>query len=557
MQRIHLLLIIFYLWFLAIAIRLFYWQVIVSADLKDQALRQHIVRDEIVAERGEILASDGSPLVTNKLAYLVYAEPKRLTDKDATADKLAELLKIDQASISALLTKDLLWIPIKHKVDSQTVEELKKLNLAGIGFQKEAQRFYPEGSMSAHLLGFVGSAYDGSPRGYFGLEGYYERELRGRPGFIQQAVSAAGNPILAAEAKRVIPENGRSLKLHLDKTVQFISEKKLLKAIEKYGAQGGNVVILNPDNGGVIAMAAFPSYDPASFENFPEAYFKNPIVSQSYEPGSTFKVIVMAAAIDAGLVKPDTIFDESGPILISGHRIRTWNNKYAGKITATQILERSSNVGMVQVARKLGKKKLLKYIRSFGFGEETNIDLFEEASPSLRPDDSWREIDLATVSFGQGIAVTPIQMVRALTVIASGGNLFEPQVVDSIITPAGEVIDIKPRIVRRVISKATATIVKEMMVKAVDNGEARFAKPKGYRIAGKTGTAQIPVAGHYDTEKTIASFFGFAPADNPKFVMLVTLREPTASPWGSETAAPLFFDIATELLSYYGVTPSE
>lgn len=247
--------------------------------------------------------------------------------------------------------------------------------------------------------------------------------------------------------------------------------------------------------------------------------------------------------------------DESGPVQIGPYVIRTWNNEYNGKISMTEVLEHSSNVGMVFVAQQLGREKLLAAIRKFGFGKLTNIDLEDEASPELRPDKEWAVVDEYTASFGQGIAVTPIQMVRALAALANGGKMMEPHVVKEIKDAKGKVTTVQPKVVSQVISPETARIVTEMMVAAVDNGEAKWAKPKGYRVAGKTGTAQIPVAGHYDATKTIASFVGFAPADKPRFVMLVTLREPSSSPWGSETAAPLFFTIARDLFTYWGIPP--
>jgi len=250
------------------------------------------------------------------------------------------------------------------------------------------------------------------------------------------------------------------------------------------------------------------------------------------------------------------VIDEKGPVQVDEYTIRTWNNEYRGSISMTDVLRFSSNVGMVYIANKLGKDTLLRYIRNFGFGDITGVDLEEEQSSELRIDRDWSDIDLATASFGQGIAVTPLQMVRAVGALANDGWLMEPHVVKEMIDSKGKRIDIKPKKIRQVVNAATAKIITEMMVTAVDKGEAQWAKPKGYRVAGKTGTAQIPVAGHYDEKKTIASFVGFAPADNPRFVMLVTLREPTSSPWGSETAAPLFLNISRDLFQYYGI-PAE
>lgn len=514
------------------------------------------MRTEVTPRRGEILASDGSPIVTNQAAYVVYAEPKLLTSPEEVSKQLAGPLQMEESSIAALLKSSLYWVPLKRKVEQDFVDQIKKLNLKGIGMDREDKRFYPEGSMSAHLVGFVGSTYDGTDEGYFGLEGYYDRELKGRTGFLQQSRSALGNPILAGETREIEPENGSALKLHLDRTMQFIAEKKLLEGIEQFGAKGGSVIIMDPNNGGIKAIASYPSYDPATYDKFPTEYYKNPVVADSYEPGSTFKVLVMAAAINEGVVKPDTVFDEPGPLPVGGYQIRTWNNEYSGKLTATQVLERSSNVGMVHVGNRLGPDKLVSYVKSFGFGEKTQIDLGEESSPQMRADGQWQDIDLATLTFGQGIAVTPIQMIRAVAAIANGGKLYEPQVVDSVVSPWKEVYDIKPKVVREVLKPSTAKVVTEMMVSAVDHGEAKYKKPPGYRVAGKTGTAQIPVEGHYDATKTIASFIGFAPADDPQFIMLVRIQEPTSSIWGSETAAPLFFGIAKELFSYLHIPPT-
>lgn len=302
-------------------------------------------------------------------------------------------------------------------------------------------------------------------------------------------------------------------------------------------------------------MASYPSYDPREYASAQKELYINPVVGSTYEPGSTFKVLMMAIGINEGVITPKTTMEETGPVEVSGYSIRTWNNVYNGTVSMTDVLIHSSNVGMVFVEKKLGKEKVLKALKDFGFGSTTGVDLEDESAPELRSDDQWREIDLATVSFGQGIAVTPLQMVRAVSTIANGGYLMEPRVVQAIAEANGKVKQIPVKKIRQIFSKKTAEEVTEMMVAAVDQGEAKWAKPPGYRIAGKTGTAQIPVGGVYDEKKTIASFVGFAPADNPKFVVLVTLREPSSSQWGSETAAPLFFNIAKDLFIYYGISP--
>ncbi|MBI4067504.1 penicillin-binding protein 2 [Candidatus Gottesmanbacteria bacterium] len=556
--RLKFLFIFFVLVFIIITGRLFYWQIILSDRLEGEADTQRTKLFQIPAKRGTIMAQDGSLLVANQRAYLVYAEPRKIKNMTNTQDLLADILDLDAASISGKFRNEsLAWIPIAHKVEEEKKQMLQTKNLPGIGFEEEGLRYYPESSMAAHILGFVGKDAKGDDKGYFGIEGFYDRQLKGRTGSMRQETDARGLPILIGKQTRIEPENGRDLILHIDKSVQFIIEKKLEEAINKYGAKGGWVVVMEPKTGSILGMASSPAYEPKKYGTYDNSLYKNPIVAESYEPGSTFKVLVMGAALKEKKVKPSQEFIEEGPIEIGGYQIRTWNNQYSGKITATGILEKSSNVGMVMIGKLLGKDKLIQYIKKFGIDRTTGIDLEEEVSADLRPENSWYDIDYATASFGQGIAVTAIQMIRAVSAIANDGILVEPHMVKTIVNPDGRKIDIRPKIIDQVISKEAAHVLSEMMVQAVDHGEARYSKPKGYKIAGKTGTAQIPIAGHYDATKTIASFVGFAPVPNPQFVMLTTLKEPTSSPWGSETAAPLFFSIARELFSYYGIRPSQ
>ena len=549
---------LFVLLFTTISVRLFFWQVISGAALRAQAATQYSQSLVLPASRGSILATDSSPLVMNQPGYLVYAKPREIEKKDSFASALVRFFSLNEASLASRLSEPgRLWLPIANKIDEKTKVQLEKQGLVGLGFEKEPKRYYPEASMAAHLLGFVGKDENGNDKGYFGLEGYYDRQLRGRDGSLVREQDASGVPILLGDPKRVDPENGRNLSLWLDKSVQRIIEQRLLEGINKYGAKEGMVVVMDPHTGGILGMASYPNYSPSDYSQFNHDLFKNPVVASSYEPGSTFKVLVMAAALDKKVVALTTTMDERGPVDVGEYMIRTWNDSYHGTLSMSQILQYSSNVGMVFVGNKLGKEKLLRAIGEYGFGEVTGVDLQEEETPDLRDSQHWTDIDLATATFGQGIAVTPLQMVRAVGALANGGWLMEPQVVRSLTDEKGKKIEKKPKKVRQVVGESTAKILTEMMVFAVDNGEAKWAKPKGYRIAGKTGTAQIPVSGHYDDKKTIASFIGFAPADNPRFVMLVTLREPSSSQWGSETAAPLYFSIAKDLFLYYGIPTSE
>ncbi|MBU1326643.1 penicillin-binding protein 2 [Patescibacteria group bacterium] len=556
MWRIWAAFVSFVIAFAIIITRLFYWQVLASESLRTAASSQHHVELLLPAARGSIYALDRSPLVINQPAFLVYTQPKIIKDVKLFTQQVSQVLGIEKDTLAEQVQEpDKVWVPLVHKAEIGVVDKLKELHLEGLGFEKEPKRYYPEASIAAYISGFVGSDVNGNDRGYFGLEGYYNQELTGKSGVIRQEKDAKGAPILIGEAMRIEPENGRDLVAWVDRAVQEIVDRRLMEGIRKYGAKEGSIVVMDPKTGGIMAMANYPSYDPAHYNMYDKSIYKNPIVAASYEPGSTFKVLVMSAALQEKLVTPTTTMDESGPVEVGEYAIRTWNNEYHGTITMTQVLEHSSNVGMVYVARKLGIETFLRYLTLFGFGESTGIDMEEETSPDLRPAKEWKDIDLATASFGQGIALTPIQMVRAVGSLANGGWMMEPRVVKEIIGAKSKTITLPPKKIRQVVSEATARIITEMMVSAVDQGEAKWAKPKGYRIAGKTGTAQIPVAGHYDEKKTITSFVGFAPADNPRFVMLVTLREPSSSPWGSETAAPLFFTIARDLFTYWAISP--
>lgn len=576
----------------AIAARLFYWQFLSSYSGRDT----YSLENEIPAARGEIYSSDNFPIVTNQEAFLIYAKPKeiketpvevakkiapfllsekyaRLPTTDAVGNvgqatssaslsgdeqkqKDEEVKSIEEGLIKKLSDKTLFWVQLARKIPKDAKIKLEAENVTGIGFEQDNKRFYPEASMAAQLLGFVGSDKFGNDTGYFGLEGYYDKQIRGKPGRVGSEQDPFGFPILIGKYRQVKPQKGASLYTTIDRTVQFIVEQKLSSAVTRYGAKEGSVIVSDPKTGYILAMATYPAYNPSFFSQFDPKLYRNPIVADTYEPGSTFKLFTMSAALDLSLVTPQTECDVcSGPRQIGGFEISTWNQKYYPNSTMAQVIQHSDNVGMTFVADKLGLDRLYSYIGKFGFGQKTGIDLQEETAAQVRVKDDWRKIDLATASFGQGIAVTPIQMIQAVGAIAAGGRLTPPKLVAKIVDNGAEEI-VKPGDQRQVISQKTAALITEMMVNAVDHGEAQAFKPKGYRIAGKTGTAQIPVAGHYDPNKTIASFIGFAPADDPKFVMLVRFTEPTSSPFGSETAAPTFFAIAKDLFNYYGVAQS-
>lgn len=556
LRRFNLIFVFFLLAFFALIFRLFSWQVIYGKKLASQAKSQYQLGKVVSAPRGNIYASDGSLLVGRRDAWLLYLAPPELTKPAGEVAKvLAPLLDDDPDRIKSLLAKKgLAWIPVKHKLTSEVKRNIEALGLDGVGFEKEESRVYPEASAAAHLLGFVGKNEEGDDLGYFGLEGYYNLPLSGKSGFLSQEKDARGLPILLGNFSEISAIGGVNLITNIDKTVQLLLERKLKEGIEKYGAKSGTVIVANPQNGAILGMSSFPSYDPLKYFEYGDEYFKNPAISDTFEPGSIFKVLVMAAALDAAVVEPETKCEIcAGPLKIDKYLIETWNKKYNPEQNMIEVIVHSDNVGMAFVGQKLGADRLYDYLDRFGIGKLTGIDLQGEVAVPLRKKGTWSEVDLATASFGQGVAVTPVQMIRAVAAIANQGELPNLQVVKKI-SGEGWEETIKSKS-EKVISPKAAEAVKAMMVEAAKRGESKWTNLKGFKVAGKTGTAQIPIAGHYDAEKTIGSFIGFAPADDPKFIMLVTLREPTSSPWASETAAPLWYSIAQDLFLHFNIQP--
>jgi len=351
-------------------------------------------------------------------------------------------------------------------------------------------------------------------------------------------------------------EDGRDLILTIDKAVQMIIKNRLKKAIKTYQAKEGCVIVVDPLNLEVLGLSCLPDFDAEQYYKFDETFYKNSALTNLYEPGSIFKPLIVAAAVEEKAIKPNDIYNETGPLQFGEYRIQTWNNKYEGKISITRILEKSSNVGMVYIGEKLGNKKIYQYLNDYGFGKKTDIDLQGEFVNQIKPFNNWYPIDFATVTFGQGIAVTPLQMVKAFASLINGGQLLQPHVVKQI-NDNSTIRNIQKKLVKRILSTQTSEVIKKMLQSTVENGEISWAKPKGYLIGGKTGTAQVAIKGHYDSSKTIASFIGFAPVSNPKFLTLVILKEPKTSQWGSETAAPLFFEIAKDLIVYYNIAPEQ
>jgi len=558
--RLKVLLAIFVLVFGVIIFRLFQKQILQFDFYQALASQQYTTTQELPSSRGKIYVKDGYntshyyPIALNKPSYQLLAVPKNIKDPKEVAEKIAPIIKKDVDEMYDEINNQKPYIPpIAKKLTKLQAEEIENCDFEGILLIPEEWRYYPEGKMASHILGYVNL----DKEGLYGIEGYWNEFLAGEPGVLFGERGSWGNIIDVGIASS--PKNGEDLYLTIDRIIQNKIYEKLVEAVKKYRAKKGTIIIAEPDTGKIVAMASYPDFDPNYYNKTENVErFNNPAIAEVYEPGSVFKIVAMAAAIDAGKVKPETenIFGKC--IDVGIETVCTSTGRAYGKETMTQVLENSDNVGMVWVAEQMGGKVFYNYIKDFGFGTFTEVDINTEVKGELLPLSEWREINRATMSFGQGIAVTSLQMIGAISAIANGGELMQPYVVEKRIDWEGNEEITKDKIVRRVISIETAEQVKEMMVSVVENGFGKKAKVSGYRIAGKTGTAEVPVAGRgYSEDINIISFGGFAPVDDPAFAMLIKLDSPEGAPWSSDTVAPLFGEISEWLLHYLQIPPSE
>lgn len=549
----------------AIIFRLFNLQIIKYGYYEALASGQHSMFEELIPERGEIYVEDKFsnklyPLAINKKMNLIYAVPQQIEDKNATAVLLSPLLSLSKDEIYNLISdNNKLYVPIKHKVESDTVEQIKNLSLPGINYQIEDWRYYPDKALGANLLGFVGFVND-NKKGQYGVEGYYDDTLAGQNGFLQNEKNTLGEIISGTKNLIQTAKDGSDIVLTIDRLVQNKVETSLKSAVEKFGAERGSIIIMDPQTGAIIAMADYPTFDPNNYSEVENVdIFTNSNIYELYEPGSVFKPLIVSMALDANLISPDTKFKDEGKLKIDEYTIQNFDKKAYGNLTVTQILEKSNNIGMVQIAKTLGREKLYDYLVNYGFDEYTGVDLDSEIRSMIRKPNEWSEVDFATISFGQGIATTPLRLVNAMSAVANGGRLLKPYIVKKIISPDGSEEIIKPKAARQVISPDTAATLSAMMVSVMENGFGQPARITGYKIAGKTGTAQVPKEdgqGYYDESKKIASFIGFGPIEYPRFVVLIKLNNPGGDVWGATTAGPVFKEIAQELLKYYQIAPS-
>lgn len=620
--RVNAVYIFFISAFALVILRLFQIQILSHDDYRALAESQYSSQFEIPAKRGEILSSDGYVLAGAKSNYLLFAEPKRISDPYKIASELAEILSsmrseineygsdfdkkdggvenlenvenvefpeeysvidisdtVEISEYSSKMTKsemfekyfkdfysyissDRFWVPLMRDVTPEEKIKIEESGIVGVGFEEYPVRYYPEGTLASHLLGFVGSTEDGEKVGYFGIEGRLNEDLKGKPGKVLEETDALGNPILMGEYKMVPAIQGRDVVLTINRSIQYMVEKKIKEGVEKYGAYSGSAIVMDPFTGEVIALANYPTYDPCDF-NKEEKYIeslgrknierKNLAISYTYEPGSIMKPMTISAAIDLGLVGPDTTFVDSGPVVYSTHTIDNWDGKHHGVQTIAQLLQKSNNIGAAWVGMQVGRDNLYKYLSDFGIGTVSGIDLEGEDTGILRPGDTWTDIDTANISFGQGVSTTPLQMLSAFNVIANGGFLMQPKIISKLVDENGET-EIPSKNIRRVISKETSDVMVDLLEKAAEGGEGKYFVLKEYRISGKTGTAEIPELGSYSENRTNATFVGFL-TQSKAFSLIVKLQEPQESPWAAETAVPVWMDIASELVKFYGIAP--
>lgn len=537
-----------------ICARLVYWQVWNYRVLTAEAFSKRVYARHFDAQRGDIIDRNGHLLAASLARYELYVYPAVLGDYDRQAARLAPILELPPTSVREIISTTASFVLLTRDLSVERAEEVAAWDDMAIEVVPCPRRIYPAAELAAQVIGFVNE----EPRGYYGLEEYYDEILRGSSVEQHGEQDFLGRQMFFAPDSFVSVHSGVDLVLTIDRTVQHIAERELQAKIAETGASGGSVIIMEPHTGAVWAMASYPTYDPNQFNRVageqPDI-FVDPAVSKQYEPGSVFKIVTYAAALDSGMITPDTLFTDAGSLLVGGRIIENWDKNAYGEVTARDALAKSLNVVAAQLSTQLGTERFYDYVRRFGFGNRTGIDLANETPGAVHwlSHGEWREADLGTNSFGQGIAATPIQMTTALAAVANDGVLMKPYIVARIID-GDTVTETRPTRVGQVISPRTAQQLSEMLSYAVEHETTQAILPH-HRVAGKTGTAQIPIPGGYDPKATIASFAGYVPADDPRFVMLVKIDRPQTSPWGAQVAAPLFRDVAQQVLDYLGVPP--
>lgn len=530
------------------------------------AENQHSVSAEILPDRGEIFFREGNttyPAAVNREYPLLYVVPRDVEDVPGTAAALSGITGISLEEIlPKFADKNDPFEVIKKKISEEEASRIRELDAEGVHFLNEKYRFYPAGVLAAQTIGFVNTGDGGQGEvGKYGLEASLDADLRGKTGRVKQTRDAAGRWISTSDREMDPSEEGPDVVLTIDRVIQHEVERILREAVEKHGADSGSIVVLEPETGNVLAMASEPTFDPNEYSKTEDfSRFLNPVVSQTYEPGSIMKPLTMAVGIEEGKVSPDTEFTDPCAVVEAGYTIRNAEEKCYGRASMRTVLEESINTGVIFVEKLIGNGRFGEYLEQFGFGRKTGIELPAELAGNMRNlSDTRRDIQFFTASFGQGLTATPIQLAAAYGALANDGVLMKPRIIDRYLYEDGREVIASGGEERRVVSEETARLMGEMLEGVVVKGHGKRAAVPGYRVGGKTGTAQVAKQGEkgYDDGLTIGSFVGYAPVGDPKFVVLSKIDNPKDVIWAESSAAPVFGDVMKFLLSYAKVEPTE
>lgn len=545
----------FAFFFVITSARAFYLQIIKQDDWVKLAERQHQKIVPLTPARGTIYDRNGSALAVSIDVDSCFGEPAVIEDVEGTAAKLAPLLGIQREILAKKLSGKKSFVWLQRQVSPEVAAKVKALDLDGIGFVKESRRYYPNSEVAAHVVGFTGL----DPQGLEGIELKYNSQILGNTGYLVTERDALGRELALKGTVIKKASKGYNIALTLDKNIQYLAEKELAKAVSQSRGVGGIALVMEPRTGRILAMASYPTFNPNAFQRYSRDTLRNRAVADSFEPGSTMKVFLIASALEAKAVGPNDRFNcENGSFSIGGRVIHD-THKY-GSLSVGEILKFSSNIGAAKIGSRLGPGKLAGYLKNFGFGERSDVDVPGEVAGYLRDQGRWYGVDLATISFGQGISVSAVQLLTAVSAVANGGLLMKPYLVDRISDDSGRIVQQNsPQIRRRVISSQTAHAVAKMMESVTtEGGTGLNASVDGYKVAGKTGTAQKvdPVTKCYSANKRTASFLGFVPVDDPRLAILVIVDEPKTNVYGGVVAAPAFREIALQSLCYLKVPPT-
>lgn len=556
-KRITRLFIIVGMVLVLLILRLAWIQFVRGDELRLKAEANRMDDIPVPAKRGTIYDRNGVELVESISSNSVCAFPPEVKrgDEEKTARELARILDLKYEDVYKRITKPTNFEYIKRKVDDpQKIAEIKQLNLPGIDIIEESQRSYPKGAFASHILGFVGM----DNIGLDGLEAKLDKDLQGVRGRIITEKDAKGRDIPQALHEYEPPVPGNSVWLTIDQTIQYFVERELNSVVEQYQPKNAVIIVMDPKTGEILGMGSRPDFDPSKYNDSPAENRRNNAIQLNYEPGSTFKIITTSAALEEGIIRPESHFYDPGYIVVGDRRVKCWRYPRShGDQTFVEVVKNSCNPGFVKVGLDMGKEKFYKYIRAFGFGQKTGVGLTGEATGIVIPEKKVTPINIATISIGQSISVTPIQIITATAAVANDGLLMKPQIVKQIKDYKGQVVkDFQPEPVRQVISKSTARQVAGILEQVVADGTGVKGYIEGYRAAGKTGTAQKAGVGGYTQGKYIASFSGFAPANDPRIAVLVVIDEPQGGSYmGGQIAAPVFKNLSRDILRYLGVTP--